>query len=180
MIELDPHFSWTLFLDRDGVINNRKQGGYITSVEEFQFLPFVKEGLKRLSKQFFRIIIVTNQQGVGKGIMTEVRLEEIHSHMIKELKKEGVEINKICVATNLRGAEKDRRKPSSVMGEETKIDFPEIDFNRSVMVGDTDSDMKFGMNLGMKTVLIKSDEEVRVKPDIIVNNLKELANAFNY
>lgn len=84
----DP--TWTLFLDRDGVINQRNFEGYITRVEDFIFLPKVIEGLKLLAPQFSKIIVVTNQQGIGKGIMTEGDLDEIHNFMIKALAVEGV------------------------------------------------------------------------------------------
>lgn len=170
----DP--TWTLFLDRDGVINQRNFEGYITRVEDFIFLPKVIEGLKLLAPQFSKIIVVTNQQGIGKGIMTEGDLDEIHNFMIKALAVEGVYIDKVYFASNLRGEEPDRRKPNAAMALEAKSDFPDINFEHSVMVGDTASDLKFGMNLGMKTALIQSEEKVAIIPDFSVKNLKELAN----
>lgn len=168
--------SWTLFLDRDGVINRRDFQGYIQKVEDFDFLKGVKEGLQRISNKFGRIIVVTNQQGVGKGLMKHEQVEEIHFYMKKELERYGVTIDAVYSATNLKGAENDRRKPLSAMGIEAKNDFPEIDFQRSIMIGDTDSDIQFGKNLGMKTVLIKSEEKISMKSDWIVNNLIELAD----
>src|SRR5690554_3601621 len=139
--------SWTLFLDRDGVLNQRNFEGYITSVKDFKILPGVIEGLKRLTKQFNRIIIVTNQQGIGKKMMTEVQLDEIHSFMIEEFSKNAIQIDKVFHASNLRGAINDRRKPGSAMAREAKSIFPEIEFDKSLMVGDTASDIQFGMNL---------------------------------
>lgn len=179
MLDLKVDSSWTLFLDRDGVINQRNFEGYITSVNDFIFLPHAIEGLKLLSQQFSKIFVVTNQQGVAKQIMTEQTLNEIHQHMIDTLKNEGVSIDKVYFATNIRGAENDRRKPNNAMALEAKRDFPTIDFKRSVMVGDTASDLKFGMNLGMKTVLIQSEEKVDLTPDLTVKHLNELANVFN-
>jgi histidinol-phosphate phosphatase family protein len=171
--------SWTLFLDRDGVINERNFEGYISAVHDFIFLPHAIEGLKSLSQQFSNIIVVTNQQGIAKGVMSEQTLNEIHQHMIESLKKEGITITKVYFASNLRAAENDRRKPNGAMALEAKNDFPGIDFSRSVMVGDTTSDLKFGMNLGMKTVLIQSKEKVDIIPDLTVKHLKELANVLN-
>src|SRR5690554_1557304 len=178
MLDFKIDATRTLFLDRDGVINQRIFGGYITSVQDFIFLPHAIEGLKLLSQQFSRIIVVTNQQGVAKNILTTTTLNDIHEYMITTLRKEGVLIEKVYVASNLRGADNDRRKPNSAMGWEAKKDFPSIDFKRSVMVGDTTSDIEFGMNLGMKTVLIESEEKVNLKADLIVKHLKELANVF--
>lgn len=168
--------TWTLFLDRDGVINQRNFSGYVKSVEEFHFLPFVLEGLKRLHSQFSQLFIVSNQQGVGKGIMRESQLKEIDKYMIEEFQKYGIPIPKIYYATNLKGAEKDKRKPLKALGLQAKKDFPSIEFAKSIMVGDTDSDIAFGMNLGMKTVLVVSPEKTTLQPDLVVNNLKELAH----
>ena len=67
MVNWNIDASWTLFLDRDGVINHRKMGGYIETIEEFQFLPNVKEAIAGLSQHFQHIFVVTNQQGIGKG-----------------------------------------------------------------------------------------------------------------
>lgn len=176
MGKLEIDASWTLFLDRDGVINERNFEGYIHTPEEFHFLPGVKEGLQILSEKFGRLIIITNQQGVGKGIMTEADLNEVHAYMQGELLKEGIELAAIFSATNLRGAEGDRRKPVSAMGLEAQAQFSGIDFAKSIMVGDTDSDIKFGKNLGMKTVLVRSKEVVKEESDWQVDNLIELAH----
>ncbi|HLV40972.1 MAG TPA: HAD-IIIA family hydrolase [Brumimicrobium sp.] len=176
MSDLKIDFTWTLFLDRDGVINQRNFDGYISTIEDFKFLPNAIEGLKLLSKQFSRIIVVTNQQGVGKGIMSEETLNDIHQFMMDTLKEEDVDIDRVYFASNLRNAKKDRRKPNEAMALEAQRDFPEIDFKRSIMVGDTSSDLKFGMNLGMKTVLVLSKEKVDLTPDLKVKHLKELAN----
>lgn len=177
MMNVKADISWSLFLDRDGVINERNFDGYITSIDEFKFLEQVKEGLKELSKYFKYIFVITNQQGVGKGEMTVTQLDEIHAYMLAELKKEGIHIDKVYFAANLREAEEDRRKPNPAMGKEAQLEFPELDFEKSIMVGDTDSDIHFGKNLGMKTVLIHSKEKVSASPDLIVNNLMELAHA---
>ena len=171
--------SWTLFIDRDGVINKRDYQGYITSSDKFIFLPGVFSGLKRLSSRFGKVILVTNQQGVGKGLMTERNLEELHGYMVEKLKENGIHFDAIYAATNLRGARNDRRKPRPNMALEARQQFRDIDFSKSVMIGDTDGDLRFGMNLGMKTVLVQSDEKIEGKPDYIVNDLEELANEWN-
>lgn len=168
--------SWTLFLDRDGVINQRDFEGYIRSKEQFHFLPGVLNALAGFAQVFDRIIIVTNQQGVGKGLMTERNLEELHGYMLDKIVENGGRIDKVYAALNIRGARNDRRKPRPNMALEARQDFPEIDFKKSVMVGDTDGDIRFGMNLGMYTVLVNSKESVNEQPDYIVNGLEELAN----
>ena len=149
--------NWTLFLDRDGVINKRPPGDYIKKWEEFEFLPGVQDALNILSKKFTRIIVITNQQGIGKGLMTEEDLQKIHQKMKAYVTKNGGRIDAIYYCPDLAGAENNCRKPGTFMAEQAKRDFPEIDFLKSVMVGDTLSDMEFGRNTGMKTVFINSD-----------------------
>jgi D-glycero-D-manno-heptose 1,7-bisphosphate phosphatase len=168
--------SWTLFLDRDGVINERNFDGYIISPDHFQFNNDVLDALSILDKVFGKKILVTNQQGVAKGIMSERNLNEVHRYMSQVLKtKIDFEFDAIYTATNFRGTENDRRKPNSAMANEAKELFPVINFAKSVMIGDTDSDIKFGTKLGMKTVLVNSSELVSERPDVAVDSLKEFA-----
>ena len=166
---------WTLFLDRDGVINQRIFGGYVTNPQAFIFNEGVLEAIASFSRVFERIVVVTNQQGIGKGIMTERNLFEIHDYMVKEITEADGRIDKIYFASNLRGAENDERKPTPAMGLRAAKDFPEIDFNRSIMVGDTDSDILFGKNLGMKTVRILSEEKATEPADLDVDDLLTLS-----
>jgi histidinol-phosphate phosphatase family protein len=170
--QIDP--TWTLFLDRDGVINERIFGGYVTTVEAFNFIEGTEAAIASLSKLFNRVIVVTNQQGIGKGLMTERNLVEIHTYMCDKVHVAGGTIDKCYFAPNLRGAEDDMRKPGPAMGELAKMQFPEIEFDRSVMVGDTDSDILFGKNLGMKTVRIRTEEPINVDADLTVASLTEL------
>jgi histidinol-phosphate phosphatase family protein len=167
-------FSWTLFLDRDGVINKRLFGDYIKKKEDFVFEYGAIDFLKFAKKHFHKIIIITNQQGVGKGEMSDDDLHDIHDFMLDTILKEGGRIDRIYVATNLKNAVNDKRKPLPEMGYLAKNDFPSIDFNKSIMIGDTNSDIIFGKNLQMKTVLVKSEEQVSSIPDYQINNLTEL------
>ena len=166
--------SWTLFLDRDGVINKRIFGGYILSPKDFHFEAGVLDFLKFANNHFYKIVVVTNQQGVGKGLMTSKELNRLHDFMIDIVLDNGGRIDKVFCADNLKGAIDDRRKPLPVMGIEAKKEFPKIEFTKSIMIGDTDSDIKFGKHLGMKTILIKSKEEVVEDADFQINALNEL------
>lgn len=170
----DYHSRSALFLDRDGVINSRISDGYVTSPDEFVFLPGAIDALKILSKKFNRIFIVTNQQGVGKGLMSDSDLEEVHSYMLGILEDNEIKIDKIYVCTSLMDSNDSCRKPDIGMAVQAKTDFPEIDLTESVMVGDTMSDMKFGKNAGMKTVLTVPDnysDETDILIDEIHNGL---------
>lgn len=174
--ELDAR--WTLFLDRDGVINVRKMGGYILETNEFEFLPRVTEAIAGFSAIFGHIFVVTNQQGIGKGLMTERNLSEIHAYMVQEVGRAGGKITACYFAPELKNADQDRipklRKPGSGMAMLAKAAYPEIDFEKSVMVGDTDSDIRFGQNLGMKTVRIETEEPIGIPADLTVKSLYEL------
>lgn len=165
---------WTLFLDRDGVINVRKMGGYILHPGEFVFLPEAAEAIAFFSRIFAHVVVVTNQQGIGKGLMTERNLYDIHAYMCETVEKEGGKISACYFAPELKNAQATMRKPSPGMALKAKEDHPEIDFSRSVMVGDTDSDIKFGKDLGMKTVRIRTEEPIGIEADLTVPGLKEL------
>ncbi len=146
--------SHSLFIDRDGVINRRIFNGYVTRIDEFEFLPGVLESFEIFNGLFNKIIVVTNQQGVGKGLMSKNDLEKIHSYMIKEIENAGGRIDALFYCTDLKEKPENCRKPSIYMAQEAKRRFPDIDFSKSVMTGDSESDILFGKNAGMKTVLI--------------------------
>ena len=121
--------TWTLFLDRDGVINERIFGGYITKVDEFKFLPGVESAIAGLTKKFNRLIVVTNQQGIGKGLMTERNVLEIHSYMCDRVHLEGGKIDKCYFAPNLKGAEDDLRKLNGNSNSSVKWNFQKSNSN---------------------------------------------------
>ena len=161
--------SWTLFLDRDGVINRRKINDYICNIDEFQFLPGTLEALKGLSRIFSRIIVVTNQQGIGKGLMTETDLQNIHQHMVEQVMKNGGRIDAVFFSPHLASENSTTRKPAIGMALKAKEQFPEIEFEKSIIVGDSLSDMEFGRRAGLKTVFVNTDD---VKIDVNFTNLQ--------
>jgi len=157
MVSLEIDKTWTLFLDRDGVINEKRENDYVKNWNEFSFINGSLFAISNLSKIFGKIIIVTNQRGVGRCLMKEEDLIYIHGKMIYEINLNFGRIDKIyyCLEV-LENA--DCRKPNIGMGLKAKNDFPEIDFSKSIMVGDSKSDIKFGENLGMKKILIGINE----------------------
>jgi histidinol-phosphate phosphatase family protein len=112
-----------LFLDRDGVINVRKMGGYILSYDEFVFINGVKEAFKIFSSCFDRIFIITNQQGIGKGLMKEEDFLLLSNKMIDEIKQEGGRVDKIYFCSALKEEKSKMRKPEIGMGLKAKEDF---------------------------------------------------------
>jgi len=172
--------SWTLFLDRDGVINHEKEKDYIYHYAEFNFYEGVREALQFLSKRFGKIIIITNQRGVGRQLMTEEDLLSIHEQMLADIEATGGRIHKIyyCVADDDTHP---NRKPNAGMAREALRDFPEIDLNRSIMIGNKLSDMQFGRNAGMHTVFVKTTDPLQAIPhpdiDLAFNDLPAFAKA---
>ena len=173
--------SWTLFLDRDGVINDEKHEDYIHKWEEFKFYDGVKDALKIFSEKFGKIFIVTNQRGVAKGLTKLEDLELIHKNMVQEFKDAGGRIDKIYYSVDFE-TESPNRKPNPGMGLQAQKDFPEINFSKSIMIGNTLSDMKFGrnLNMGINIFLPTTRKEVELThPDIdlVYNDLISVARA---
>jgi histidinol-phosphate phosphatase family protein len=167
--------SWTLFLDRDGVINVRFPGDYVKRVDEFVFLPGVPEAIAKLSKVFGRIVVVTNQQGVAKGYYSEEDLAAIHAFMKREVEKIGGKIDAVYYAPQLASENSPMRKPGIGMALEAKKEFPEIDLTKAVMVGDTASDMQFARTAGMKALIV-GDEALDMVVDGRFASLAEVAD----
>lgn len=150
------HKNWTLFLDRDGVINEKIDNDYVKNWSEFKFIDGAIQAISILSDFFDTIIIVTNQRGVGRKIMTELDLLSIHKSMIDEIVSNSGRIDKIYYCKDILDSSL-CRKPNTGMAIQAKLDFPHIDFNKSVMVGDSISDMNFGKKLGMTTFMIEKN-----------------------
>lgn len=128
---------------------------------------------------FQRIVVVTNQQGVGKGLMTEMQLQEVHDFMLQQITKANGRIDQVYYCPKLKIENPSCRKPNTGMAMQAQLDFPEIDFHKSIIVGDSISDMEFGKRLGMKTIFITTKEEeaeaaADMQFDLRINSLIEL------
>jgi len=169
---------WSLFLDRDGVINERLEGDYVKKINEFVFMDGALDAIASLSKKFHRIFIVTNQQGIAKGLMTEEDVKQIHDFMEKEILKNAGKIDKTYYCPYLKEENHANRKPNPGMGMLARADFIDVELNKSIIVGDSASDMQFGRNLGMITVLVGNKNE-KIKEhlfDLRFENLKAFAD----
>jgi len=171
----------TLFLDRDGVINKRIIDGYVTSPEEFIFLPKVKEAIKIFRSYFKYIFIITNQQGIDKGLFTHKDLKAVHDHMLKNIIESGGKIDSIYYCSDLESSNSYFRKPQKGMAEMILLDYPDVELDKTIMVGDFISDLKFAENVGIKSVYLSNFEnipkEVYLYTNQIYNNLYEYALA---
>jgi len=151
-----------LFLDRDGVINVERPNDYVKTDDEFIFIENSLEAVALLSKIFEHIFIVTNQRGVGRGIMAQEKLAQIHNTMLEKMISKQVNISAVYVCTDADSTSVNR-KPNVGMAFQALADFPEVDFSQSIMVGNSKSDILFGKKVGMYTVLVgdkynKSDD----------------------
>ena len=147
----------TLFLDRDGVINKKLAGKYVRNFSEFEFMPGALKAISQLSNMFNRIIIVTNQQGISKGIMSEIDLNTLHAQMQERIEELGGKINEIYYCPHLEEFDCMCRKPKPGMIRQAIIDFPEISIEDSYLVGDSDSDIEAGQRMNLKTIKVDND-----------------------
>lgn len=174
LAEVDP--SWTLFLDRDGVINHKLKNDYVKNISEFEFLPNVLHSLFLLRDTFYKIIVVTNQQGIAKGVMSEKNLTLVHDYLIYEVENARGVIDDIYHCPHFDAECKYCRKPFTGMASEAQKNHKHIDFKKSIMVGDSESDMDFGKNCGMYTVFIgKANSHMSEKVNIFADSLFDFA-----
>ena len=147
----------TLFLDRDGVINVKLEARYVRNSNEFEFMQGALVAISKLSKLFKRILIVTNQQAIGKGIMTKDDLNLLHSFMTSEIGKLNGKIDKIYFCPHLDIENCNCRKPNTGMINQAIADFPEIDCKNSYLIGDSDSDIEAGNRMKLNTVKVDNE-----------------------
>lgn len=151
----------TVFLDRDGVMNQKlPEGEYVSSWDRFVLLPGVEEAIVALKQAGKRVIVVTNQRGVALGRYTAADVDAIHARLQALLTERGAQVDafyfcphdkKLCQC----------RKPRPGMFEQAQAQFPQIAAGSSVMVGDSLSDIEFGRGVGMPTIFIQGDTEHR-------------------
>ena len=160
---------WTLFLDRDGVINHEKKGDYIRNWSEFKFYQESLAALPLLAQKFSKIIITTNQKGIGKGLMTVADLNLIHQNMTQYIIELGGRIDAIYFCSDVDNLSINR-KPQPGMALQAKTAFPTIDFTKSIMVGNRISDMEFGRNAGMHTIYLATTHPEAPFPDTKIDD----------
>ena len=155
----------TVFLDRDGVINEKApEGEYICSAAELHVLPGVPQAIARLNQAGLRTVVVSNQRGIAKGLYTVADVEAIHRAMRETLARDGARLDAIFICPHDK-EECQCRKPLPGMFQQAVGAFPEIKAAESVMIGDALTDIEFGRRLGMPTILIEGAAE-RHKPDL--------------
>ncbi|MES2332462.1 MAG: HAD-IIIA family hydrolase [Bacteroidota bacterium] len=160
--------TWTLFLDRDGVINHDKDNDYIRDWNEFRFYDTTLEAMAIIEKHFGRIVVTTNQKGVGKGLMSVADLDNIHANMLSLIQENGGRIDKVYYCADLSD-DSVNRKPNPGMAHQAKADFAEVDLSKSIIVGNRISDMGFGRNAGIYTVFVATTHPETPFPDPLID-----------
>ncbi len=145
----------TLLLDRDGVINVLLPGDYVKSVEEFEWMPGILEILREAAGKFRNIFVVTNQRGVGKGVMSREAMDDIHRWMCGEVEAAGGRIDGVYVCTAVSDDDA-CRKPNRGLFDAILREHPDVDPSRTVMVGDSVSDAEFARNCDVAFFRINS------------------------
>ena len=142
-----PNEAEFLILDRDGVINEKLPNSYVKSAKDFSFTPGFLENVELLSTRFKRVFVITNQKGVGLGVMSLDDLQEVHTYMQEEIRHHGGRIDKIyySIATDVLSEE---RKPNVGMANNLKADYPDVDLNKTLVIGDSATDQLFAKNIG--------------------------------
>ena len=180
-------WNYAVFLDRDGTIN--EDPGYLGDPGLVKILPGVAKGISELKSKFgFKIIVISNQAGISRGLITESQVNEVNNKINRLLSEQNAEIDVFyfCPYHPMFSSEIDSRcrKPSPEMiikaAEENQIDL-----SSSYMIGDKASDVLCGINAGVKTILLNSDKssdeinslkkEVK-SPNFVANNFLDAVN----
>jgi len=170
------------FLDRDGVVNrNAVHLDYIKGPSEFNFLPGSQKAIRMLNEAGFKVIIISNQTGVGKGLYSKEDLKNTTEKMLKGLDKAKARLDKICYCIHHPDSGCGCRKPKTGMFKKA-VGKTEFDRKNSFFVGDTERDTLAGKNFGVKAVAVLSGYNKRkdirkwkVQPDFIVKDLLDFA-----
>ena len=141
-----------VFLDRDGVINRKLEDDYVKIWEDFHFLQGVKEAVRILNEKGYLVIVVTNQRGIARGLMTESDLEGIHRRMREEFQKYRAHIDDIFYCPHDISDNCACRKPQAGMLIEAQEKW-DIDFSQSYIIGDSQSDIEAGQRVGCRGIL---------------------------
>ncbi len=149
----------TVFVDRDGVINRKmSEGEYVNSVDDFELLPGAVDALVELTRAGMKVIVVTNQQGLAKGVTDPEAVEQIQSGLRATVESAGGKIDQILVCPHLAGSCQ-CRKPAVGLFEQALEFDPQIEYKHSAVVGDSSSDIEAANQIGALAILVTDRPE---------------------
>ena len=157
-----------IFLDRDGVLNKNKDD-YVKNISKLEIFPFISEPIKKLQSAGFKIIVITNQSAINRGLMTEKHLNEIHEKIQSFLIPHNAKIDSFYYCPHTPAENCSCRKPKTGLLLKA-IDEHNIDSTKSWMVGDRDSDILSGKKAGCKTILITPNFDLGNAVELILKN----------
>jgi len=165
------------FLDRDGVINQKApEGQYVTRWEEMHFLPGADKAIASLNRAGFRVIVVSNQRCVAKGLVTVRELESMHQRMCDVLARAGATIDAVYYCPHEVQPACDCRKPKPGLLLQAARAH-DVDLLASWMIGDSEIDVEAGRNAGCKTARVVNGDATRAgNADIVASSLLEAVN----
>lgn len=171
MVEARAGAQWCLFLDRDGVINRQIVGDYVRSWHDFEWLPHARKALRILRAWAPHVVVVTNQQGVGKGLMSPADVADIHQRMQADLAEDDVKLDDILFCPHLDSSNCDCRKPRPGMVLHWLGEHPTVVPSLSIMAGDSRTDIELAHNVasitgGCDSILVGG------RPDLVANDVK--------
>ena len=166
-----------VFLDRDGTIN--EEINYLHEPEKFKLLPNALEGVKQFQDMGFRIVIITNQPGIGFGYYSKEDFYKVNKKMLSEFSKADILIDKIYFCPHTKAEQCDCRKPGQALIQRAKEEL-NLDLSLSYFIGDRTTDIEAGRRAGMKTILVNTgakgeDGEFPDEPDHWANDLLQAA-----
>ena len=164
--------TWTLFLDRDGVLNKRIIDDYVRNWEDWEWLPGALEAIAELSKVFGRIVLITNQRGIARGFYSNLDLEGIHRLMLKDIEAKAGRLDAIYYCPHDKDANCNCRKPKPGMLLEAAKNDSAINLTKAIFVGDSLSDMQAAEAAKVKAVFI--GEENSNLPENVVSVVPDL------
>jgi len=143
-----------VFLDRDGVLNEYLPGAYVRNVDELRLIPGVSAAIKRINDAGIPVVVISNQQGVGKGVMSREDLDVVEKEICRRLNDEsGATLDRCYYCTDLSSANSPRRKPAPGMLLEAAKELG-IDLADAVMVGDSATDIQAAKAAGVGSALL--------------------------
>ena len=170
-----------ILFDRDGVLIADPPDKRVDSTEKVSIFPESIDALSKIAKSGYLCFIITNQAGIGEGLITEAEFHTINDRMYQLLEPSDIKFEKLYFSVDTQDSNSHRRKPNTGMFEELVAEY-DIDTENSFMIGDRDTDVEFGTRCGLKTILMDRQDDLSFahvnssSPTHIAKDLNEVAS----